>query len=189
MKIHVLIVLALCALLTPPAQAQEEPADSLMVKERHRPFDIKNRGLRLLAKVAAGTVSGTLTGVVAFGILTNIVEDPSYEDTHHTVGILLFSAAIGCTFGYPMGVTLPDPHDSWPKTLLAGVIPGVAGYSLEIASENHVGKVALLEYVVPPVSSLIASEVWRKPPQDHRFSFGLAPNPDSGLSAVAKLRF
>ena len=149
MKIHVLIVLAQCALLTPPVQAQNEPDDSLMVKERHRPFDIEDAGLRLLAKVAVGTVSGTVTGIVAFDILSAKVEDPSYEATHHTLGLLLASAAIGCTFGFPLGVTLLDPHDSLSKTLLAGVIPAVAGYSWSIIDQESFGIPVLLMYVRP----------------------------------------
>ena len=42
---------------------------------------------------------------------------------------------------------------------------------------------------VGPVISLIASELWRKPPQDRRVSVGLVPNPKGGLSAVDTLRF
>ena len=158
-------------------QAQTGSVDSLAVKEKRRPPDIENLGLRLLAKVAVGTVSGAFTGlgwVVAGGL------DPRR---------LLLGAAIGSSVAFPLGASLVDPHDSWPKTLLAGVIPAVAAYSFARISPEHTLDALLFVYVVPVIGSLIVSEVSRKPPQDRCFSFGLAPNPASGLSAVAKLHF
>ena len=85
-----------------------------------------------------------------------------------------------------MGVSKVDSYDSLPKTLLAGVISGVAGYFLLIAGQESDVSTFLF---VPVISSLYASELSRKPPQDRRTSFGLAPTPNSGLSAVAQLRF
>ena len=154
------------------------------VKERHHPLGIENMGLRLLAKVAAGTVSGAITGIVVFGFATEKVKAPSSEHTHHTLGLLIGSLVIGYEFGFPLGVTLADPHDSGPKTLLAGFIPAVARYSLA-----RVFRAALFGAAFSPFSSLIASEVWRKPPQDRRFSLGLVPDTKGHLSAVAMLRF
>ena len=160
------------------------------VKERHRSLGIQNVGLRLLAKVAVGTVSGAWFTGASAGVAGKF--DPPREDgenTHRGLGLLLFGASIGSSVGFPLGVSVVDPHDSLPKTLFAGVIPGVAGYSLLWVSQDNDIIAFPLTYFGPVISSLIASEVWRKPPQDRRFSFGLAPNPDSGLSAVAQLRF
>ena len=186
MKIHVLIVLALCALLTPPAQAQEEPGDSLMVKERHRSFGIENVGLRLLAKVAAGTASGLIFTGMAIGVQNQIWEPTGDID----IGFLLNGLLLGSWIGFPFGVSTVDPYDSFPRTLFFGVIPPVlAGYSLAIASEE-MGDIGVpLMYFGPIIGSLIASEVWRKPPQDRRVSFALSPTPDGGLSASTTLHF
>lgn len=175
--------------LVRPSQAQDEPDASLVVKEKHRPSGIENIGLRLLAKVAAGTVWSSIAGTVAFITIGPIKGESEDGATNAIIDELLFVGSVGWAVGFPLGVSWLDPYGSWPKTFLAGVIPAVAGYSLAMASQEHHLEAALLVYVVPVVSSLIASEVTRKPPEDCRFSFGLAPNPDSGLSAVAKLRF
>ena len=176
--------------LVRPFQAQNAPDTTLVVKEKHRPSsDIGNFGLRLLAKVAAGTVWSSITGTAAYITIGPIKKEPEDRATHAIIDELLFFASVGWAVGFPLGVSWPDPHDSWPKTFLAGVIPAMAGYSLAMTSQEHGLEVELLVYVVPVVSSLIVSEVSRKPLKDCRLSFGLAPNPDSGLSAVAKLHF
>ena len=194
MKIYVLIVLALCALLTPPAQAQEEPGDSLMVKERHRPFDIEDPGFRLLVKMAAGTASG-----VAFTALTIGVQAARWEDTdpdmptsgHEGIVFFLEGLLVGSVFGFPIGVTLVDPYDSFTATLMGGLMPGMSGSLLVVAGRGSVisyigGAVTLFG---PFIGSLYGSEKSRKPPQDRRVSFALSPTPEGGLSAVAQLRF
>ena len=174
------------------SQLRETPDGRSMgrVKERHRLF-IENPAFRLLAKVAVGTVSGVYFTGVSAGVAGQF--DPPSEGnvkkTHRELGLLLFGASIGCSVGFPWGVSVVDPYDSWPKTLLSGVIPGVAGYSWAIADPESFAIPSLLVYVVPPVSSLIVSEVSRKLPQDRRVFFGLAPTLNGGLSAVAQLRF
>ena len=180
--LRLFLILALCGLRVQPAQA--EPVDSLMTKERHRPFDIENAGLRLLAKVAAGTASGVVFTVIVANAIAN---DPRTMGGH-----ILAGAAIGSSVGFPIGVTAVDPYDSWPKTLLAGVIPGAVGIG-SVQFRNIQGSdmwfVLGMAYVGPIIGSLYASEKWRKPPQARRVSFGLAPALSGGISASATLRF
>ena len=169
-----------------------ESVSSLTVNERHRPFDIENGGLRLLAKVAAGTVSGVALTALSIPFQVSIVEpsgDPDI-DAFKGLEILLTGAVIGCSVGFPFGVSLVDPYDSLPKTLLAGVIPGAVGFSaLLLPDEGLEGLGFLFAYVVPVISSPIMSELSRQPPQARRVSFALSPTLSGGLSAVATLRF
>ena len=167
-----------------------ESVGSLTVKARHHPFDIENRGLRLLAKVGAGTASGIAFTALSIPVQDAIVEPSGGENADYYRGLefLFVGTAIGCTVGFPLGVSLVDPYDSLPKTLLAGVIPGVVGYSSFFFQEN-LGIPFFFIYVAPSIGSLIVSEKSRQPPQDRRVSFALAPTLNGGLSAVAQLRF
>ena len=171
-----------------------ESVSSLTVKERHRPFllfDIEDRGLRLLAKVGAGTVSGLALTALSIPFQDGIVEPSGDPDTDAWRGLefLLIGTAIGCSVGFPLGVSLVDPYDSLPKTLLAGVIPGAVGFSTLLLNQEAAGIAFLSMYVVPVISSPIMSELSRQPPQARRVSFALAPTLNGGLSAVATLRF
>ena len=171
-----------------------ESVRSLTVNERHRPFllfDIEDRGLRLLAKVSAGTVSGVALTALSIPFQDGIVEPSGDPDTDAWRGLefLLIGTAIGCSVGFPLGVSLVDPYDSLPKTLLAGVIPGAVGFSTLLLNQEAAGIAFLSMYVVPVISSPIMSELSRQPPQARRVSFALAPTLNGGLSAVAQLRF
>ena len=133
-----------------------------------------NRNLRIAKKVAVGTLSGLTTTLVAVWVQDKILEPTGDPDTDawRPISFYFVGAAIGLSIGFPLGVTLVDPCDSFSKTLLAGVIPGMIGMPL-----------------LSPFTSLYASEKWRKPPEFSRVSFGLAPTFNGGLSAVAQLRF
>ena len=165
-----------------------EPEPPPETRAQKHPFDIENAGLRLLAKVAAGTVSGGVFTAIGFGGLASI-DNSSSENTHAGISALLTGMLIGSSVGFPLGVTAVDPYDSLPKTLLAGVIPASAGYLVLAANQDREGTGFLLLYVGPIIGSLIASELWRKPPQSRRVSFALAPTLNGGLSAAATLRF
>ena len=163
------IAFANCGKPTAPSLS-ERSAASNTVKEILPSFDIK----RLLAKVGAGTLSGLTTTLVAVRVQDKLLEptgDPDV-DAWRPISFYLFGAVIGLSVGFPLGVTLVDPHDSSCKTLLAGVIPGMVGMAL-----------------LSPFTSLYASEKWRKPPQDRRVSFGVSSTLNGGLYAVAQLRF
>ncbi len=107
-------------------QAQIEPVDSLAVKEiPPSGWDLeKNNGLRRLAKVAAGTASGIAVTAVAIGVQYETREDPS-SSGYEGIAYFLVGAAIGCSVGFPLGVSAVDPYGSLPSTLLAGAIPGL----------------------------------------------------------------
>ncbi len=156
------------------SRAQDEPGDSLVVKEGHRPFDIENRGLRVLTKVATGTGLGfSFTAISIKGLGERL-----------GVGGSLLGIVIGCSIGFPLGVTFVDPYDSFDETLLAGVVPGFASYSLILLYNQD-----LLMYVFPLINSLIVSELSREPPQVRRVSFELAPAAKSGLYGSVRLHF
>ena len=164
--------------LVPPAQAEPEVARSAAKRE--------DAGLRVVKKMAVGTLSGIVFTGMAVGVQDKIWESKGDPD----IGFLLNGFLWGCWVGFPFGVSSVDPYDSLPTTLFAGVIPPVlAGYSLAIAGQEMADIGLAVMYVGPIIGSLYASEKWRKPPQARRISFGLVPNPKGGLSAVATLRF
>ena len=161
-------------------------------KERHRPFDIENRGLRLLAKVAAGTASGVAVTAIAIGVQVAIYQ-PSEVPTsgHEGIAFFIYGTFFGGTVGFPIGVSAVDPHDSFVATLMGGIMVGGVGYALVGAGQGSSvsvigGTVALFG---PFISSLYASEKSRQLPQDRRISFGFAPTSNGGLSVVTQLRF
>ena len=153
--------------LVGPAQAE---SDSLSEKMEA----IANRNLRIAKKVAVGTLSGLTTTLVAVWVQDKVLEPTGDPDTDawRSISFNFVGAAIGLSIGFPLGVTLVDPCDSFSNTLLAGVIPGMIGMPL-----------------LSPFTSLYASEKWRKPPESLRVSFGLASTFNGSLSAVAQLRF
>ena len=170
-----------------------ESVGSLTVKERHRPFDIENRGLRLLTKVAAGTASGAALTAMATSAL-GAIDEPSDDHNNNPYGGLdffIFGALIGSTVGFPIGVSLVDPYDSFVATLMGGVMTGGGGLALVGAGRGSwlsvIGGVVAL--CGPFIGSLSASEKSRQPPQARRISFALSPTLNGGLSAVATLRF
>ena len=166
----------------PPAQTEPVAAHSAAKRE--------DAGLRVVKKVAVGTFSGIVFTGMTMGVQDKIFEpygDPD-ADAYRTLGFLFFGGAIGCSIGFPFGVSSVDPYDSFLLTLLAGVIPGAAGVGLLWVS-NDIKFLLGLSYVVPVISSLIVSETSRDFSQDRRVSFGLSPTSTGGLSAVAQLRF
>ena len=171
------------------APSQDEPADFLAAKEMHRPL-LSHRAYRLPAKVAAGAGWGIVFTGMAIGVQASTWEN---RTAHDGIGVFLYSVAIGCSVGFPLGVTSVDGYDSLPGTLLAGVIPAAAGVGMiaidQEIDQERLGTALLLIYVAPVLSSLIVSEIWRNPPEDRAASIGLAPTFNGGFSAVATLRF
>ena len=152
-----------------------------MVKRYYTKAD-NREALRILKKVGAGTASGLFVTGAVMNFLYERDSKRSNALTYFWGGLLF-----GTTAGFPIGVTLVDPYDSLPMTLLAGVIPGSVGIGLVWPVNHEIG--FLVAYVTPIIGSLIASEKWRKPPEDRRVSVGLVPDPKGGLSAIATLRF
>ena len=172
---HVLLVALMAADAVAETDAQRLAKDRL---------DIKNPGLRLLAKAGAGSASACIFAGMAIGAQQALEPegDPGVE-THRTLGHYLVGLFVGCSVGFPFGVSLVDPHDSLPITLLAGLVPGAVGWY-----RDETRGAIFLMYVAPAISSLIASEASRKPPESSGASFALSPIPAGALCKVT-LRF
>ena len=181
-------------------QAQTEPVDSLTVQEMPPSWDIEDKGLRLLTKMATGAGSGIASAYIGWHVIgdvlrqTNVLGDVSYSDDG-LEGLLsaFLSAAVGCSFGFPLGVTSVDPHDSGLKTLLYSGATFLGGMSLTMAGAilrlDTLAKAGFISsFVAPPAVSIAVSEKSRKSPQG-RVSFSLLPTSNGGFSAVAKLCF
>ena len=138
---------------------------------------------RIFVKICVGSVSS----VAASGALLLL---PREGESSTFSAALLYSVYFGPLVGFPLGVSLADPHDSLPMTLLGSVIPPLVGISLIKYGSESIRKLGVTTMLVGPfIGSLYASEKWRKPPQGRRVAFALAPTPNGGLSAVATLRF
>lgn len=139
---------------------------------------------RIFVKICVGSVSS----VAASGALLLLLLPREGESSTFSAA-LLYSVYFGPLVGFPLGVSLADPHDSLPMTLLGSVIPPLVGISLIKYGSESIRKLGVTTMLVGPfIGSLYASEKWRKPPQG-RVAFALAPTPNGGLSAVATLRF
>ena len=159
-------------------------SDSLseQMKAMIKRYYTEDMTLRLAKKVAGGTTF--CFGFTVLG-LWGSVDGSSYDSGLEGAALVLSSAAIGTSVGFPLGVSLVDPYDSFPKTLLAGVIPiGLWRMGNSVSVPGF-----WMASIVSVISSLTVSELSRKPPQSHRISVGLVPAPNRGLSAVATLRF
>ena len=180
------IAFANCGKPTAQSFSQRSAAsDSLseQMKATVKRYYTEDMTLRIAKKVAGGTISCfafTVLGLWGSG------GDGSYSDSGlEGAALVLSTAAIGTSVGFPLGVSSVDPYDSLPKTLLAGVIPGAIW-----RMDNSVTVSGFwMASIVSVISSLTASELSRKPPQARRVSVGLAPDPKGGLSAIATLRF
>lgn len=170
--------------LVPSAQA--EPMDSLAVKKQGSSF------LRGSLRVGKKVASGTIVGIVFSSVLASGV---GIEGGSGIGTAAVRYAAFG--LGYPIGVYLVDARESsfW-LTLIGGGL-GWWGAASLLDSRNPSEWGAWVTFFGAPV---LASELSRmdavtggpkrpKESQDLRFSFGLVPQPQRGLSARATLRF
>ena len=177
--------------------AQAEPEDSLVIKESSPLFDIADKDLRIFAKAGAGIITSAATTAALAGVILwmeSLDDESSDRDDIGTgVGILVVSFFTHM-FGSPIGVTLVDPHDSPNETLRWAQIGGWGGLGVGALMVgipeplNWIGGFAAVA-LGPVVGSIYGSEKSRKPPESRRVSFGLAPNPKGGLSAIATMRF
>ena len=151
--------------------------------------------LRIAKKMAAGTASGIVFTVLSFGVLGEVLVDDSYSDDGlEAVGLLYVSLYAGNLIGFPLGVSKVDPEDSLGKTLLGSGVTGLGGLCfIAVGTIMQSESLALLgfmaSFVAPPIVSIVASELSRKPPQARRVSLALMPDSRGYLSAVATLRF
>ena len=201
--LRLLLLLALCALLVRPVQAQtpaQARSDSLseqkeaMVKRYYTKAD-NREALRIGKKVVAGTFSSIAFTAIGFQVVGHALSDDSYSDDGlEGYGLLYGSLYVGNLVGFPLGVSSVDPHDSLGKTLLGSGVAGLGGVGiLAVAvitrSEAlaHLGVV--VSFAAPPIVSIAMSEASRQPPESRRVSFDLSPIPNGGLSASTTLHF
>ena len=182
-----------------PEPSSEVRTRKLTVKEIHPPF-IKNKGLRLLTKVAVGGVVGGGSGFVGASIALGVGvqsrsdpepgTDPSSGDALGNIFATVLGSCIGNMVGSAIGVSLVDPQDNFRITLgrsLAGSVVGLlGGIGLTAASK---GTLWPSLFVGPVAMATAWSERSRKAPESRRVSFSLAPTLNGSLSAVAQLRF
>ncbi len=199
-----LIALAvLCVLLIAPVDAQTEAGqeDSLVVESEQvakSPIPLWNRirsaggGQRLSERILTKMFAGSVSSAVCSGALTGVLiklENGGYENDQHEGPFFsaapIFGIMYGTLIGFPLGVTLADPYDSFAHTLLVGYMLGLGG----LATSRFLATNGFYVYPSVVLGALIASEKWRKPSQDRQVSFGLVPRSNGGLSAFAILRF
>ena len=157
----------------------------------------KHAAARIFTKTVFGTLSCATFTVISRSLHYNYIyngEREYVDDPWAGWDSFLFGLQVGIAVGFPVGLTAVDPDDSLPRTLLAGVIPAATGYYLlEFADQEEESFLLfapiILSGAAPVILSLAASELWRNPSEDHRASFGIAPTPKGGLSAVTTLRF
>ena len=139
---------------------------------------------RISQKMMSGTLTGILVGIGA-GAAVLALDDTDCSDDFGNPNFACARegrAVILGLFVYPTGVAVGvhrvDPYDRFIPTL-AGSVAGFLTGALN----------PLLVLFGPPIFSTLASERWRKLPDSHRFSLGLAPDRRGRLSAIATLRF
>ena len=176
--------------------AQGDSVQPVYLGHRIRgPGGSEHAAVRIPIKVVFGTFACAALTVISASLYDTYIHREDYDgpevDPWGGLDGLSYGLVVGGSVGFPVGATLVDPDDSLPWTLLAGVIPAAVGsLVLESAQGGQADLVGiLLVYVVPPFTSLAASELWRNSSKDHRTSFSIAPTPKGGLSAVTTLRF
>ena len=128
-----------------------------------------NRGNRIMGKLFIGTLVG---GTVLLGII----------DAFET------AIFIGYPVGVGLGTSLLDRHD-YPRSLVFSLGGSFLGTGVGIALVHRDQHLNYSPLYVPPITATLASELFRKPPESDRFSFGLMPDARGNWSAVATLRF
>ena len=141
-------------------------------------------------RIAKKAIAGSLSSAIFSYVLVDVQESGANLGGLGSLGGVLY----GHLLGFPIGVSSVDPYDSFFGTMMGCILGGVGGvgflyFFAATGSEVNADLLAFTLLGGPAVGSLIASETWRKPPQNRRISFSLTPNPKGGLSAFATLRF
>ena len=205
------IAFANCGKPTVPADAaglsisrgSAQPLPARRVIQSVDPVDslAESRGNMSTGKrVALKLIAGTLGGVI--GVATVAANLPCFPDDYAgDKGPFCKSLEAALLYGYPagiaIGVSLVGPRDHPITSLIRPLVLSLGGSAVGL-----IGGILLANVnddvfwpslpVFPIVGATLASELWRKPPQDSqnsRVSVRLGPAPNGGLSAVATLRF
>ena len=182
---------------------EPEPVMTPILKKAKKKRE-KEADTRIGKKLAAGVLGGVGGGLVGAGIA---VLEYEYQSNAGDDGIGSFFTPFfgfwgGNLVGTAVGVSAVDPQDNFLITLAGGALLGIgvpygvifmfADVNNETASGIFGAISGLSAFLGPIVGATLASELWRKPPQDSqnsRVSLSLGPTPNGGLSAVAQLRF
>ena len=163
-------------------------------------MDDMGSGKRVSQKLISGAIVGVVVGGtgglagVGVGLAIEDCSDCPHGHNCDLCGIgaaltALFGGTVGYLVGTAIGVSGVDPHDRFIASLGGSVVGLIGGIGLTSASPGVLWPSLL---VGPVVGATLASELWRKPPQDSQnshVSLSLGPTPNGGLSAVAQLRF
>ena len=92
---------------------------------------VKNErtGIRIIKKVVAGTLSSIVLSAIIAERLFTLDPEPELESGPFGRGL---AVAVNLVYtnmiGFPIGVSSVDPHDSFYKTLLGGILGGLGGF-------------------------------------------------------------
>ena len=141
---------------------------------------------RIVKKLGAGALWGALSGLLLDQGLTGLNRSGGND-----FGLsFFFGQLLGYTFVTPIGVSRIDQNDHYISAL-TGSVMGVILLTRVIEIDSAVDKRSdmwpLLASSV--IGATIMSELSRHVPASSRLSFGVAPDRQGGLAAVATLRF
>ncbi len=152
---------------------------------------------RIGNKLMAGLGGGIAGAFLGAFIMADLYQPKGGDDTFGRLGAAMNGLEGGYVVGTALGVSWVDMQDNFLITLAGSFLGlGVPVGAIDFISAKTGWKLEILAgvsaFLGPIVGATIASERWRKPPQDSqnsRVSFGLSPIPNGGLSAVTALRF
>ena len=149
-----------------------------------------DQGERVFRKMGAGAIVGFIGGLTGTGIGLAMASTEKCVDDDPFCGIgailaAAFVGATGYTIGTAVGVSRMDPRGRFFPAFVGSSSGMIAGLYMTAYTPTLWPSI----FVCPIIMSTMMSEGFRAPPKNRRLSFGLAPNPQRGLSASATLRF
>ena len=145
-------------------------------------------------KLMAGLGGGIVGAFLGAFIMADLYQAKDGDDI--LGGLAAFTKGLegGYIVGTATGVSWVDAQDDFFVTLAGSVLGlGVPVGAIDVISTKTGWKLETLAgvsaFLGPIVGATIASELWRKPHQAHRFSIGLIPDARGRFSAIAALRF
>lgn len=144
---------------------------------------------RIVRKLAGGILGGIVLGIAggfANAAISECPRDASFCELENFLTVGWYGYVVGA----PIGINRMDAHDRFTYSLAGSLIGGAASLAVFTRVENETAENLWPAFVISPlISSIIMSEVFRKPPEVRGVSIGLLPGPKGRVSAVATLRF
>ena len=159
----------------------KETPDSLSVRK-------ENGNSRMTKKLGCGALVGFLSGIVGTGVAA-AMGDCRSKDPGCFFAPLAIGGGIGWVVGAPIGVSLCDPHDRFTYSLAGSLMGSTVSLAVLKVDEETAQKLWPALVISPLIGAAIMSELFRKPPENHRVTIGLLPGPKGRLATVATLRF